>query len=44
VVAEVVIAQPAAPDVPPLASLGDWLDAVNAALLAEQGYSVPKGA
>jgi hypothetical protein len=39
VVAEVVTAQPAAPDVPSLASLDEWLDTVNTALLAEQGYS-----
>jgi hypothetical protein len=36
--------QPAAPSVPSLGSLDDWLDTVNAALLAEQGYVLPKGA
>jgi hypothetical protein len=40
VVAEVVIAQPVGPSVPSLASLDEWLDTVNAALLAEQGYSI----
>jgi hypothetical protein len=40
----VATALPAAPSVPSLASLDGWLDTVNAALLAEQGYAIPKGA
>jgi hypothetical protein len=33
-----------APSAPSLASLDVWLNTVNAALLAEQGYVLPKGA
>jgi hypothetical protein len=40
----VATAHPATPSVPSLASLDEWLDTVNTALLAEQGYVLPKGA